>query len=111
MTDRYTRKDAENALARLAGALGHPVGHYRPLQEGEVSTYGSSTYTTIPGGWDIDWNPAYGGIVIQEIDGDGGTSIREPFGSMRRTYRDFCDTVNFALNALSEQRIRETFRV
>ena len=104
MTDRYTRKDAENALECLAEALGKPLGSYRELKAGEVSTYGSETHTTIPGGWYLDCNATYGGCVIQEMDDRGGTGVSQPFGSMRHSYRDFCDMVYFTMNALSVAR-------
>ena len=104
MSDRYTRTDAENALERLAAALGKPLGHYRKLRGGEVSTFGSDTYTTIPGGWALDYNPTYGGCVIEEIDDRGGTSVRRPLGDRRMSPREFVDSVWFALNAIELYR-------
>jgi hypothetical protein len=101
MTDRYTRTDADKALIRLADALGKPIGSYRALEDGEVSNFSSATHSTVPGGWHLDVNATYGGCVIHEMGPAGETYIREPFGSTRRTYRDFCDAVNFALNAHS----------
>lgn len=101
MAARYTRKDAEGAMERLARALGKPVGHYRELEPGEVSNYGSPTHTTIPGGWALDHNTTYGGCVINELGPEpGDTWITQPFGSQRRTYREMVEAIRFALDAL-----------
>lgn len=81
MSDRYTRKDAEKALDRLANACGRTVG------------YG-------PGEWHLDYNAIYGGCAVREMM-PTGSGERDPFGSMRRSPRDFCDAVRFALDALS----------
>ena len=102
MTDRYTRKDAEAAFNRLRLVLDKPNGHYREAPTThEENPFGAPKYVTIPGGWALDHNSWYGGYVIQEIDPNGGTGIFEPFGSRRRTAREFCDAVNFALSAIS----------
>lgn len=105
MTDRYTRKDADRAVERLANVLGKPVGHYRQLEPGEISNFGSPSHTTIPGGWALDWNPTYGGGVIEEIaDVPGETWVREPFGPMRRSAREIVDMVRFGLDAIELDR-------
>lgn len=102
--DRYSRKDAEAAFERLATALHKPIGHYRPLESGETSNYNpSADFSTIPGGWALDYS-AYGGYVVHQIDQRGGTGVYEPFGSRRRSTREFCDAVRFALDALDLER-------
>ena len=104
MSDRYTRKDAEQAAKRLAEHLGKPWGHYTddvnhpdrhptPLHEG-------GKFYTIPGGWALDYNPTYGGCVIEELAPDGGTWITQPFGSERCSPREFVAKVNTAITAL-----------
>ena len=106
MAERYTRKDVDSALGRLAAALGKPVGHYRTLAPGEESNmYPSSTYSTVPGGWALDHNPTYGGYVIHEIaDVPGETWIREPFGTERRSAREMVSVIRFALDTLAASR-------
>ena len=48
---------------------------------------------------ELDYNGIYGGYVVEEIHNENG-AISHPFGYMRRSARDFCDTVNFALRAM-----------
>lgn len=97
--DRYTRKDAEKAFEHLCQELGKPVGHYRKVNPGEVSNMGEDRIiTTIPGGWTLDYNPTYGGCVIEELSPNPGeTWISHPFGSTRRSPREFCSFVNAVL--------------
>lgn len=98
---RYTEKDARVALRRFCKTMGHEEGHYRKLEPGEVSTYGSNTHTTIPGGWDLDYNPTYGGCRIEEIAPDGGTWTSTPFGATRMSPREFCAAVDFTCKAVA----------
>lgn len=102
MSERYTIKDAEKAMDRLCEELGKPRGHYRTLEPGEVSSIeGNTRITTIPGGWALDYNPIYGGCVVEEIAPDGHTWVSQPFGSTRRSPREFCQMVNDVLRARS----------
>lgn len=96
MADRYTRKDAQIAFERLCEELGKPSGHYRKLAAGETSNMANGqTFSTIPGGWALDYNPTYGGCVIEELSPTPGeTWISHPFGSTRRSPREFCQFVN-----------------
>src|SRR5438046_873108 len=127
MSDRYTRKDAEAAFARLASALGktwsdrdgklwrgsayEPVAvmsDYDPSKQAQLWT---SVYEGVRvrnlaavGAWSLDHNSVYGGFVIHEIFNAGG-GVSEPFGSMRRSAREFCDAVYFAENALRAAKV------
>lgn len=103
MGDRYTRKDADKAMARLCEEFGKPLGHYRKVQDGEVSNMGEGRQiTTIPGGWVMDYNPVYGGCVVEELSPNPGeTWISNPFGSTRRSPREFCQMVNDMIRARS----------
>ncbi len=85
--DRYTRKDAEKALQRLADATGHRL---------------AESWNDV-GGWELDYNPTYGGCVINEISNEGG-AVSQPFGCQRHSPREFCDMVRFGIHAL-----RQTF--
>ena len=105
MTDRYTRKDAEAALQRLTKALDKPLGHYRPCAQGESNMGANHTFTTIPGGWALDYNPVYGGCVIEELaDVPGETWIRHPMGERRMSPREFVQMCNRAIDAVSIAR-------
>lgn len=84
MSDRYTRKDAEAAFTRLISAIG-----------GRVAT----SYKDV-GAYRLDWNGTYGGGNIELIINDGG-GVSQPFGMMRRNAREFCESVNFAMHAVS----------
>jgi hypothetical protein len=108
MSDRYTRKDAEAAFARLASALGKTWSVTGALFEGnywESKSVGTlwtregSDNRAHVGAWTLDCNPTYGGYVIEEIANEGG-GVTQPFGSMRRNAREFCDAVYFAENAI-----------
>jgi hypothetical protein len=84
MAERYTRRDAEAAFARLLLAC-------RKRE---------ATSCKDVGGWTLDHNGIYGGYVVQEIHNENG-AITQPFGYQRRTAREFCDAVNFATHAVS----------
>lgn len=83
MAERYTKRDAMAAFSRLLVACG----------KREATSYSDV------GGWQLDHNGIYGGYVVEEIHNEHG-AISHPFGSMRRSARDFCDAVNFALRAM-----------
>src|SRR3990167_3699011 len=106
MTQRYTYKDAVRAMERLADDLGKPLGHYRTVAPGEVSSLGADRQTTtIPGGWVLDYNPIYGGCVIEERgDEPGATWSTHPRGGTRRSPREFCEAVSFARTAMKLAR-------
>jgi hypothetical protein len=84
MMDRYTRKDAENAFERLLTATGNR----------------RSTSWNDVGGWNLDYAACYGGYVVEEVNNPSG-GISQPFGSQRRTAREFVDCVRFACDAIS----------
>jgi hypothetical protein len=114
MSDRYTRKDAEAAFARLASTLGKTwsdqhgklwKGNYwEPVADGTLWTLEGNENSARVGAWGLDYNPTYGGFVIEEIFNEGG-GVSQPFGSMRRSARDFCDAVYFAENALRAAKV------
>lgn len=87
MSDRYTKRDATAAFARLMQATGH-----RPAQ----------SYKDV-GGWVLDYNGIYGGYVIHEMFNENG-AVSEPFGSRRRNAREFCEAVNFACRAIEQMQ-------
>lgn len=91
MGERYTRKDADRAFVRLCEELGKPVGHYREVGESEASNMANGQrFSTIPGGWALDYNPTYGRCVIEELSPNPGeTWISHPLGSTRRSPREF----------------------
>lgn len=116
MSDRYTRKDAQAAFARLASALGKTwsdrSGHlwrgkaYEPEAAGElwtrIESAGGAQNVAAVGAWMLDHNGIYGGYVIAEMFNEGGGESH-PLGDLRRPARDFCDAVRFALDALACQ--------
>jgi hypothetical protein len=114
MADRYTRKDAEAAFARLASALGKTWSdregklwkgaYYEPTAAGQLWTREGNQNRAHVGAWTLDHNSIYGGYVIHEMYNEGG-GVSEPFGGMRRNARDFCDAVYFAENALRATKL------
>jgi len=91
MADRYTEKDAIKCGKRLADILGKKFGSCL-IRVDEESKW-------VIGCWDVDYNPIYGGAVIDEIVNEAG-AIHKPLGAMRRKPREFCDTVSFAEEAI-----------
>jgi hypothetical protein len=80
--DRYTRKDAENALQRLVFALGGKIAKdYKDVH-----------------GYRLDH--AYGGYNVERIVNEQG-GVTLPFGMQRRTAREFVDAVRFALDVMN----------
>lgn len=92
MADRYGRKDAERCGRRLAEAVGKEkdFGKCWRRKNGIEAKVGC---------WRLDYNPVYGGAVIEEIHTVGG-GITQPFGMMRRKPREFCDAVDMAIKAI-----------
>lgn len=88
---RITKKDIGGCASRLADDLGKKFGGCWVRKKGKRQS--------IVGCWEVDYNPTYGGAVIQEmINTKGG--VHQPFGSMRRKPREFCDTTRFAQDTI-----------
>jgi hypothetical protein len=114
MSDRYTRKDAEAAFARLASALGKTwsdqhgklwKGNYwEAVEDGTLWSREGTANRARVGAWALDHNGVYGGFVIHEMFNEGG-GVSEPFGGVRRSAREFCDAVYFAENALRAAKV------
>jgi len=105
--DRYTQVDADRAFERLCLALGKTSGHYRSTSPDEELPAGSvligmteNRLRSIPGGWALDHNSAYGGYVVEEIMFES-TGITQPFGPYRRNAREFVTMVRDVINALT----------
>ncbi len=96
----YTRRDAEGAFRRLADANGATIAD---------PSWGIHD-TRREGAWILDHNATYGGYVIGAYCADSPprddrpqayTAVTHPFGDDRRTAREFCDVVSFALRTRS----------
>lgn len=91
MSFRYTRKDCQEQLERLAAALDKPI--YDPERYPDPQI----------GSWRLDYNGVYGGYVIEEIYGDrwsAATGITMPLGYRRRNADTFVSTINFAIDCI-----------
>ncbi len=95
---RTSKKDLGGCASRLAKDLGKKYGKCWVRKNGKTQA--------VVGCWEVDYNPTYGGAVIQEIVSKGG-GVRQPFGSMRRKPREFCDTTRFAQDALRLKKRRK----
>jgi len=114
MSERYTKRDAYMAFARLASALGKTWSDdhgelwkgsaYEPVAAGQLWLRQGSDNVAFVGAWMLDHNSVYGGFVIEEMYNTGG-GVTQPFGSMRRNAREFCDAVYFAENALRAAKV------
>lgn len=95
MSDRYTKKDAERCAKDLARTLKKPFGNCWAKKKGRnVAKIGC---------WDVDYNPIYGGAVIEEIHNEAG-GISHPFGSRRMKPSEFCQATNMAVRAVEIDR-------
>lgn len=92
---RYTEKEARNCAKRLADLLGKKFGDCYTKEDGK--------YKSIVSCWDINYNPIYGGVQITEIVNESG-GISLPLGEMRRSPREFCESVWFAEKAIELDR-------
>ncbi len=81
MTDKYTKRDCERAVARLADLLGKSTKPYIPS--------GGKGFKGNPGAWYCDYNSVYGGAVVAEIVNEGG-GITHPMGEGRMKPYSFC---------------------
>jgi hypothetical protein len=79
MATRYTKKDADKCLVRLAHAMGGRV---------------AKSFDDV-GGLRIDYEPIYGGVNVEEISNKSG-GISQPFGIMRWKPEAFCHAVRMA---------------
>lgn len=113
--ERYTKRDAYMAFTRLASTLGKTwsddSGNLFEGSAYEPKALGRKLWERVGpenvayvGAWTLDHNSIYGGYVIEEIYNTGG-GVSQPFGSMRRTAREFCDAVYFAENALRAAKV------
>ena len=90
MSERYTRRDAEEALERLAKLLGKST-RCIIAKPGKLKV--------VFGTWYVNYNPHYGGCVVKELCREQ-KGENAPFGDHRRTPRDFCQMVNDIERAL-----------
>ena len=97
MARRVTKKDVGGCASRLADDLGKKFGGCWRRKNGKLEA--------VVGCWTVDYNPTYGGAVIQEIVSKGG-GVTQPFGPMRRKPGVFCETTRFAQDALRVDRGR-----
>jgi len=108
--DRYTRKDAEAAFAWLASRLGKTWSdrngnlwtgkYFEPTAVGQLWTRDGNENRAHVGAWMLDYASGYGGFMVHEMGNEGG-GVSTPFGHTRRSARDFCDAVRFAMDALA----------
>lgn len=90
--DRITRKQVEHAFCLLAKSMGKSTG-----PAWSKSSDGRNMGNV--GVWMLDYNPVYGGYVIEEMDNEAG-GVSQPFGATRRSARDFVSACNFAMDAI-----------
>ena len=90
MPARVTRKHADEALRRYCELTGQPYGHYK-----RVAVYGvDRAISTIPNGLAIDYNPTYGGCIIERMADNGGTWVSQPYSRERKTPREMVDYID-----------------
>lgn len=83
MAERYSQGDARTAFHRLCNTLNQRI----------------ATGFDDHGAWTLD----YDGYIIEVIDNDN-YGVSRPFGPTRRTAREFCQVVAFAIQAVEVLR-------
>ncbi len=84
MSERFTKKDAERAFERLCELMGTEANP--PMVRADTGwAYERS-------GWILDCNHTYGGYVVGAVEA-GTTGQASPFGTTRRSARDFWQMV------------------
>lgn len=89
MSERTTKKQVVAQFERLLAVL----GKRRARGFGDV------------GGWRLDYQPDYGGIVIEEIDNTGG-GVSHPIMERRLPPREFVTAIHFTIRAIEASRRR-----
>jgi hypothetical protein len=98
MTDRYSKKDAEQCASYLAKALKRQFGNcYKRTRSGSKAKVGC---------WELDCNSTYGGCVINQIANESG-GVTQPFGARRLKPEYFCIATHFAEKALEYKKRRK----
>ena len=86
--ERYTKKDAQRSLKRLALALNKRLTKFDHSPEDIGSYY-------------LDYNSIYGGCIIHEVC-NAGYGVNTPFGMGRCKPGEFCRCVDYAIRAIEE---------
>jgi hypothetical protein len=90
---RTTRKHVESAFDYFLSVIGGSRHEWTRTDDGcNVAT---------PGGYNLDYNPTYGGYVIGKIVNEAGGESR-PFGDSRRSAGEMYDTLHFAVSVVRE---------
>ena len=95
MATRTTRQDVQNAFERLCEMLGRPIEAWRKDEHGKTKA--------VIGAWYLDWNPPYGGVIINEMVNEGG-GVKNPMGNLRMKPAEFVAAVRFAEDAIHNDR-------
>lgn len=89
--DIYTKKDAERCFERLAKVMGKQAGNcWERKNNKNIAKIGC---------WDLDYNPTYGGCIIEEMVTEGG-GVTHPFGEGRLKPFEFCRATNMIEKAI-----------
>ncbi len=93
---RVKRAGLESAVQRLAERLGKPQG---PAWTRDEKT---GRNTARVGVWELDYNPIYGGYVVEEIHNEAG-GICRPLGDTRMKGEQFLEALYMVNRALDIQ--------
>jgi hypothetical protein len=96
MTERYTRKDIQNCGRRLAQAVGHEFGDEK---SGCYEKTAEGRFKSKEGCLRVDYNPTYGGSIIEQIVGEAG-GVTHPFGEGRLKGYEFCRATRYGEGAV-----------
>lgn len=99
--ERKTQKDAVICAKRIANTLGKKFGNCWKRVDGKnVADIGC---------WNLDYNPTYGGAVIEEIMSEGG-GVDNPLGMRKLKPSEFCSATQMAERAVMIEREKRNKR-
>ena len=87
--ERGTKAQVDRVFARLLEVLGKRL---------------AKSYKDV-GGWQLDYNPTYGGYMIEEIHNDKG-GVCTPMGQRRMPAREFHEALHFAISAVVTKGVK-----
>lgn len=94
---RVTQNQVNEVLRQFARAMGRSTVVWKRNEDG-------NGYTANVGAWFLDYNPTYGGYVIQEMFNDGG-AVALPLTENRMSGSEIIQAMRFAMRCI---QIKET---
>ena len=98
---RITHSHVKGMAKRLGRVMGKKWGHYKKIGKGK-----NAKYKVVSGAWELNYNPTYGGWIIEEIDPDrtGSSGTSQPLISARLSTKEFYYACWMAARAIESRK-------